>query len=797
MFRNKNFISSLLNVLGMTAAFAALYVILVQVHHDFSYNKGLKDHERICAVSIPSWYDESRYMVYLNRPMHENLISSVSEFEAGGHCYLQRQDAQIYLASGTAGEGEAAYDREMLTSLSAFSDKALEVFGVEFIRGTFEDVLPNQNHMAVSESAAKRMGLDLGSTFMLAYGGYKKQSYEVKAIYKDMPRNTDFDSFEMFYNASLNSLEDWTEWSYPYFVKLTEGVTVEQAEAACMAHVENYFSDKVSDSEEMKKVLDSYRYRLVPIADAYFDRQLDAFGAKGNKTTTVTLLAIAVLVILIALINYVNFFFAMIPIRIKAVNTRKILGSSRGKIVWTFIRESLMMITASLTFAAAVVLLFRKSSLADLISCDMSFIFNAGVSAVTICIALLISVVASIYPALYITSFPPALVIRGSFGASSKGKTLRYFLIGLQFVISMGLIICALFINMQRSYMMNHDMGFNRENLLTATVSWPVAYYSADAVTNTLDASPLIKDVTWANGDIVVPARMGWGRDFKGEVIHFQCYPVAWDFLRFMGVEIIEGRDFTQADELSETGVFIFNRKARDEFGLTLEDKVMGHMDVPAEIAGFCENFNFMPLQSEIEPFCLYIFGTNAWRKNNTLFVRTQEGTNLGDALKLVRDAIAEVDKETSYDEINVEIFDSQLARSYYKEENLSKLITLFTVLAIIISLMGVFGLVMFETEYRRKEIGVRRVNGATVHEILAMFNVKFVRIVLICFVVAAPLSWFIMDRYLEDFAYRVPLYVWVFVLALLAVLAVTVGVVTLRSWRASTQNPVDALRNE
>ncbi len=766
MFRTKNFISNLLNVLGMTAALAALYVILVQVNHDFGYNKRLKDHERICAVSIPSWYDGSRYMIYLNRPAQEKLISSVSEFEAGGHCYLQRTDADIYLASGGTDGGEASYDREMKTSVSAFTDGALKVFGVEFIRGTFEDVLPNQHHVAVSESAAERMGLDLGSTFMLAYGGYKKQLYEVKAIYKDMPRNTDFDSFEIFYNTNLNSLEDWSEWSYPYFVKLAEGVTVEQAEAACMEWVKDFYSKDISDPEEMQKVLDASRYHLVPIADAYFDRQLDAFGAKGNKTTTVTLLAIAILVILIALINYVNFFFAMIPIRIKAVNTRKILGSSRGEIVWNFIRESLVMILASLALAAAVVVFFRNSSLAGLISCDMTFMYNAGVAAVTIGIALFISVVASIYPALYITSFPPALVIRGSFGASAKGKALRYSLIGLQFVISMGLIICAMFINMQRSYMMNYDMGFNRENLLTATVSWPVAYYSADAVTNTLDASPLVKDVTWANGDIVLPGRMGWGRDFS------------------------------QADELSENGVFIFNRAARDEFGLTLEDKIAGHQ-VPTDIAGFCENFNFMPLQSKVEPFCLYVFGAHPWRKNNTLFVRTRDGADLGDAIKQVRDAVAEVDKETPYDEIKVEIFDQQLAKSYQKEENLSKLITLFTVLAIIISLMGVFGLVMFETEYRRKEIGVRRVNGATVEQILSMFNMKFVRIVLICFVIAAPLSWFVMDRYLSGFAYRVPLYVWVFLAALLSVLAITVAVVTLRSWHASTQNPVEALRNE
>ncbi len=794
IIRNKNSVSGLLNVLGMAAAFAAFYVILVQVYHDFNYNKGLKDSERICSLSIPSLYDESRYMIWLNRPAHEKLISSISEFEAGGTCYLQKQEAQIYLPSDET-DG-ATYDREMLTSLSAFTDGALKVFGVEFLRGSFEDVLPNQNHVAVSESAARRMGLDIGSTFMLSYGGGQKMLYEVKAIYRDMPRNTDFDSFEMFFNNNLNGLEQESEWSYPYFVKLVEGVTVEQAEAACLAYVEKLWSEQISDPAGYEEVVDSYRYHLVPIADAYFDKQLDSFGATGNKTTTVTLLAIAILVIIIAFINYVNFFFAMVPLRIRAVNTRKVLGSSRGEIVWSFIRESLLMILAALVLAAIAVALFKSSSLSGLIGCDIAFGANFGVVAMTVLVAVTISVAASIYPALYITSFPPALVIRGSFGATSSGKALRYSLIGLQFVISIALIICSMFINMQRGYMMKHDMGFNRENLLVVTTAWKVANNSADVVTSALKASPLVKDVTWANGDIVAPSRMGWRRSFNGERINFQCYPVSWNFLRVMGIDVVEGRDFTQADELSENGVFIFNEKARDEFGLTLEDKIAGHL-LPTDIAGFCENFNFQSLQNEVAPFCLYVYGSNPWRKNNTLFVRTEAGADLGEAMKVMRDAIAAVDHETPFDEINVEIFDEQLAKSYYKEANLSKLITLFTVLAIIISLMGVFGLVMFETEYRRKEIGVRRVNGATVPEVLAMFNMKFVRIVLVCFVLAVPVSWFVMSEYLAGFAYRVPLYAWVFAVALVAVLAVTVAVVTLRSYRASTQNPVEALRSE
>ena len=179
------------------------------------------------------------------------------------------------------------------------------------------------------------------------------------------------------------------------------------------------------------------------------------------------------------------------------------------------------------------------------------------------------------------------------------------------------------------------------------------------------------------------------------------------------------------------------------------------------------------------------------------LFVRTEAGVDIPEVMKRIQNTLNELDPSIAAADFDVQLFDETLQNQYKKEQNLSKLITLFTILAIVISLMGVFGLVMFETEHRRKEIGIRRVHGATVGQILAMFNSRFVKIVLVCFVVAVPVSIVIMRRYLEGFAYRVPLHWWVFALALLAVLGVTVAVVTLRSLRAATVNPVKSLRTE
>ncbi len=798
MFRKKNIISSLLNVLGMSMAFAALYVILVQVHHDFSYNKSIRDHERIYLVTMPSWYDEGRYMTHLNRQYPYLLMESVPEVEAGGVIssgFNHSVETEVFLVQDEDGTA----DRFAGTSeLCQITGELTEVMGLEFVKGRLEDFIPGGGHVAISESEAERFGLDVGSRFYLRYQGSSKIQFEVTAIFKDMPKNTLCESFRMLWNIGEEGMYDSTQWSYVHFFKLSEDSIVQEVEDKFDEIYYELFKSKYPevDEAEIQEAVKDIDIHLVPLADTYFDRTLEYDGEQGNKVTTLTLLGVVILLVVIAFINYFNFFMAMVPVRIKAVNTRKILGSSRAGIVWRFIAESLGMMFVSLCVATVLVVLFNKSSFAELIDCNAAFSANYGVAAVTISIALAISVVASLYPSLYITSFNPAMVVNGGFAASAGGRRLRYILIGLQFVISIGLMVCSMFISLQRNYMMKHDMGFNRENLLVSDVSWNIANNYAESVTNALKASPLVKDVTWANGSIVQKERMGWGRMYKGNTINFQCYPVSWDFLRIMDIDIIEGRDFVQSDEQSENGVFIFNKKARDEFGLTLEDKIQGHL-YETDIAGFCENFNFQPLQEDVEPFCFYVFGANPWRKNNTVFVRTNEGTDVGEAMNLIRETVSEFDSEATSDEVDVEIFDEQLAKSYYREQSLSELITLFTLLAIVISLMGVFGLVMFETEYRQKEIGVRRVNGATVGEILAMFNMRFIRIVVICAVIATPLSMYVIDLYLQGFAYHVPMYAWVFIVALLAVLIVTVAVVTVRSWSASTRNPVKALRTE
>ena len=792
-------VSSILNILGLTAAFAALYIILVQVHHDLTYNKGLKDSDRIYCMMVGDQFADYGASSWICRPIAEAVIAASPDVEAGGCAYIGKNcpTAHIILED----------NQQMQVKIGAFSEGGKDVFGLELVAGNWDDWI-NGITYAVSESAAQRLGVQVGDVAKLRKQDWRGISMEdavIVAIYKDMPANSDAASFDMCYNIGKQGLDNWSEWGYNYFVKLREGadpVAFDEAAKPAMkdANMRANGIDPTSLSEEelaqWEESVGNIKLHLMKLTDTYFAKNINAPGKTGNRTTTMTLLAIAIVVVVIAFINYINFFFAMVPLRLRSINTRKILGSSRFSLVMSFVGESATMVVIALALAVAVVTLFRQSTLAALIDTPLHFSQNWGIAALTVGSGLLVSVAASLYPALFATSFNPAFALKGTLGTTQKGKAFRIGLIGLQFTVSIALIICAIFVHEQRLFMLNRDMGFDKEQLLTVMTTVKIGF-EHETAENHLKVDAAIKDVAWGDGPFVLDERMGWNRDFKGGKVHWQCYPVSWNFLDFMGMEMADGRKFTPADEQSENGVYILNETAQKMYDIQVGDQIQGHTNGLAEVAGICKDFNYSALRNEIGPFALYVFGKKPWRPCMQLFVRTEAGVDVPAVMQRIQTILNELDPDIAAEDYDVQLFDQTLQNQYKKENNLSKLVTLFTVLAIVISLMGVFGLVMFETEHRRKEIGIRRVHGATVGQVLAMFNSRFVKIVLVCFVIAVPVSIVIMRRYLEGFAYQVPLHVWVFALALLAVLAVTIAVVTLRSLRAATMNPVKSLRNE
>ena len=559
------------------------------------------------------------------------------------------------------------------------------------------------------------------------------------------------------------------------------------------------------DQEKIEENMKRLKVTLVPFADIYYNPNIDqkfAVSRSGNRTTDISLLVVAILIILIALINFVNFFFALVPARVRSVNTYKVFGTSRSTLVFNFIMESVGLSLIALLLATVIVVLFARSSMVEILSAPLDADINISIVILTVAVVLISAVAGSIFPAFYITSFQPALVLKGSFGTSGMGRSFRNLLIGVQFTISIALIVCAIFVRLQHSYMMNYDMGFDKEYLVTGHLPSGVCWWGDknNAFENKLRNNPDIVDLTWSDGQIVNVSRMGWGRDYKGQQISFQCYPVAYNFLTVMGIEMAQGRNFSRADEESETSTMIFNEEAQRRYDITLDTGGPGHQEQPAVVAGICKDFSFRPLQYSNFPLAFYIFGKDhSWRKSGLrhVYVRIRAGADPKEVMSFIRNTVLEIAPDTDPDTIYLDLFDEELSRMYKAEDKLSKQITAFTLVAIILSLMGVFGLVLFETQHRKKEIAIRRVLGAGMGDVLRMFCWKYSLIVIVCFVIAAPVSWIIIDNYLSNFAYRTSLDWWVFAVALAVVLAVTIAVVVTRSYKAASSNPVDSIKSE
>lgn len=794
-------ISSLLNVIGLTLAFTAFYVIMTQVWWELGYNRSLYEADRIYLVENEDWYEPGKWSSWLNRPVPERVIASTAGVEVGGCMWGGFGSGTCW----TSNEPSFGYNK-FSASFGSVSLPFLDVFAFRSVEGDVHD-LGKPKSVIVSREVAERMRVGVGSLIWVDTDEPQPDgAMEVVAVFEDFPDNSLLGECEVVKNLGETNLYTTSEWSFNYFVKFRPGADPDEfarqwtnvnQEMQCEAAEKRAAAGDAADDDESG----IYGVRLSPVSELYFESDSQAPCRQGSVVTTYTLLGIAVLVIVLAFINFVNFFFALVPVRIRTVNTFKVFGAPASSLRFNFVFEAFGLVLIALLAAWYVSFALQGTEFASYISASLALSQNLEVVGLVAVVAFVMALAASLYPAWYITSFAPALVVKGSFGGTRSGRRLRTLLLGVQFFISIGLIIATSFIRLQHDYMMHYDMGFDKENLLAVRLSERGAA-SYDALRQKLLSDPQVKDVTGATSRLVSVGRMGWGREFKGRQVAFQSYVVQPDFLRVMGIPITDGRDFLESDFDKELGTMIFNEAARREFEMQVGDRINGFVSPDEQIVGFCADFNFKPLQYGVSPFCFYLLPKkiqqeNYWHLPHVVYVRMTPGADIAAVTAHIRRCIAEVDLRTEPGDIVVRVFDEELGLEYDNERKLTAIVGLFALLAVVIALMGVFGLVLFETQHRRREIAVRRVMGASRGEILAMFNRRYVMLVAVCFVLAVPVSIWAVRHWLAGFAYAVPLYWWVFALALAGVLAVTALTVTVRSWRAVNENPAESVKSE
>ena len=799
--------SSLLNMAGMALAFASAYLILVQVEYDLSYNRTLPAAERIFRLESAAWGKQGFFQTNLPRQQPDELLDGIPEVEIGASMNM----ADGYVPTYEYSIRRNATIENFTLDLSSTEREGLDLFGFEIIDGSLDDFL-GPDRLILSESTARRLQLGPGDVLLRGRGAESDNSCTVVAVYRDFEQPSTIAGVEGYVGLIPQQEASRGNWNDSYFVRLREGASPDAVLEKMHANfLVQYAAEGTPD--EVEKTWSELTYRFSPLSQLHFlsDISDENLPYTARRSTTRILLCIAVLIVVIAFINFFNFFFALIPVRIRAVNTYKIFGAPTAKLRLNFLFETAGLVGTALVIAAGIVILAGDSPLARFLPTSISLAQHGSIVGALLGVTLGFGLLVSLYPAWYITKFPPAFVIKGSFQATPAGRALRYLLVGFQYVISILLIICAIFVQLQHHHMMTFDMGFDREQLLTVDVPMQLlagqvyedgqvketAYQRRDQFSDRLKQNPMIRDVAYSNVPIIQQGGMSWGRPYKDQVIHFSVLPVSWNFPEVMGIELLEGHYFVPSDEQKLQGTLIFNEEAARRYGITTDDTVQGHVyGKEADVAAICRNFNFRPASVTIEPMALIVYGQYAWAYARHAYIRTAAGADLRAVRDHITRTIAEAAPAADPASYEVTLFDRELEQLYRREQNLSVLIFLFSLLSIAISMMGVFGLVLFETQYRRREIGIRRVCGATVGSILLLFNRRFLAIVAVCSAIAVPLSIVILRRWLQQFAYRTPLSAWVFAAAVLIVAAITLATVTSRSHEAASENPVDAIKH-
>lgn len=781
-FNRHKIFSTVLNIIGLTLAFSVFLILMVQVVYDTRYDLGYPDTDKIVRIEYSDPTSPGVYGVQLSRPIIEQLKGYFPQVEAVA-CYR-------YYKNNSGNFKEADTDIPGVRVRYATTDfDLLRVFPFEFVEGDTSGYRAPGTAVISERGARKVFGgqSPVGKDIQFETKDNTGYSWRIVAVYKDFPDNSSMDN-ELLLNIGDESLNNPSEWSYPCYMKLRTG-------------------------EGMQPLLDSLNYmfygdgeyadyadvRLSNLHEAYFARDMAGDNmAKGNRTTTMTLLTVSILVLLIAIINFVNFAMASVPFSIKSINTRRVIGSTRGQQIRTQLWKALGLVLLAFILSTGVMSLVATSSFAHYISGSLMVSDNPHIILIGLGVAVITALIAGIFPARYSTSFSPAMVLKGSFSLSAKGRSLRSVLVGFQYVISFILILCSLFITVQIKYMKGYDMGFDREQTVEFFVSSRIGN-SRETLRQILLENPNITDVTFAGGQVVSQGKMGWGRDYQGQRVQMDCLPVDPNFISFFGMEIAEGRDFTESDNLNPNGTFIVNQAFMAKYPfLRIGLKFSGHQgdDMPAEIVGIVKDFNFQPLQYSVAPIVLYNFGSDPWWPLTVGYAKILPG-NVQETFKYIREKCAELDPTFDTSSMGLYFMDESIGRLYQKEDNLNRLITTAALISLLISVIGILGLVYFETQFRRKEIAIRRVHGASVSEILAMLNRYYLIITLVCFVVAVPVAIVIIRAWVSGFPYQSPVPVWIFLAALLIIGLITIVTVTLQSRRAALRNPVESIANE
>jgi putative ABC transport system permease protein len=771
LWNNKKF--SIINITGFAFGISICLAIVLFLVNEYSCDRYHEHTDQIVRV-----IDVKNKSSSIDYRVKDILLNNYPEIENG--CLVQCAFRPI--------EVKASDQGLYLDNIMSVDNSFFEVFTIPFLTGNSSVPFTNINSAVITESTAKTLfGTEnpVGKEILFR----NNIPLTVTAVIKDFPENSSF-SASILVNAENEEFkfEKWIgdsrdlstyRWPFRIYLQLNKKVNRE------------LFLEKINSNTELlvPYVSDA---GFLALKDIYlFDPTTGSGNKRGNPGLLKLLGAIAFIILSLAIINYINLTVAQQNKRNKDTGVKKTIGANRSIIFFHFLSESVLV--SLVAFALGIFLVWILLPVYNAIfstTIDINYLFHLPNLSILICTILLIGILSGSGPAIALSGINPVKVLSGSVIIQGKKNFLRNFLTVFQFTISIILIFCVIIVQKQIKYVKHKNPGFNEEQLVRLDIP-AIQENEAPkffALIEELRKSPYISNLSTSYGvPGSIPLSMGSNMENTDKNMSVPSLLVDTAFLETFAIQVIKGRNLEPGDF---DKVCMINEAAWRHFEFeNLENKRFNNFG-GYDIVGVVNDFHFRSLHDEIGPVCIIFTGKGRPTTINVRFA--SNGTTPG------MDYIRETWKNILPGfPLKYQFYDEWFDSMYRSEERFAKTIGLFAVLAIVISCIGILGLAIFSSERRTKEIGIRKVNGATVTEVVTMLNKNFVKWVAIAFIVAVPASWYAMDKWLESFAYKTSLSWWIFALAGLLALGIALLTVSWQSWRAATRNPVEALRYE
>ena len=766
-------IAMIMNFAGLVLALTAFMVLMLQISYQVEFDKGHPTSGRIYRVDKIGAVDDDIFKNIIPRGYADDIIGSSPHIIAG------TIDCPFI--------GETVFNAILEDGMPPFVFKSktdviypdfFKVFGTKFIEGSAE-ALNDLSQIAIPESLAKKLyGNESAIGHILTHNeGYKfgagrTKEFSVGAVYKDFPANSQIGN-HIYLNVGSLHEGNYGGANFACWVLLDSADNKELVEQNFNDNYNYTDSDWLTDIE------------LTPIEEIYFGDEGSTIWKTGSRKQVWILICISILVMLIGGINYATFFTSLAPMRVKAVNTRKVLGSSIGKL-----RGELMLEAVLFSLAAFIVALGVMYPVSDWLVAlgvsDMTFDFTSKLSLVLITglISIVIGLAAGVYPSFYVTSLPTAFALQGNFAFSVAGRRFRTVMITLQFAIAFALMIFALTVYRQNKYMTGYDTGFEKDRIAVVQISAEQYQFKSEWLQERLCSLPEVEDVAFAlEGMGFSDSYSTFTLELEGQQV--RCFSIycSHNFLDVMGIPVVDGRNFL----VSDVGNAIMNQRLKDLGGKIEITEGMG------SIIGQTSDVRINSLRNETAPIC-YIYVPKDFATLGYVYIRLQNGYDKTGVTEKINAILTEMDPSYLFE---VEYYEEVMERVYESEIRQGKIISIFSLLAAALSLIGVFGQVLLDVQYRRRDLAVKKVYGAETAGLMLDGLKRYAIIGIVSYAIAVPAAHYAVSRWLENFVEHTGLSAWTFILTFVVIMILTIGVAGFQYWNSANADPAEALRKE